>query len=401
LLEHDAMSQLQALRKLPATWRRVVLKEQRSRRIGRRIRRGIRSHLAHTPAVDPATSAGVAGLRHVNDATLPGIRRIGSSSRVRYVDPQGRTVINREVLERIRALAVPPAWRDVWICPHPLGHLQATGRDARGRKQYRYHPTWRQVRDEVKYGRLIAFSEALPEIRRRAASDVGRAGLPREKVVAAVVQLLEKTLIRVGNDEYARDNQSFGLTTLRDKHAVVKGARVRFEFRGKSGIAHAVDLHDARLAAIVKRCRDLPGYELFQYVDAAGRRHAADSADVNQYLRDITGHAFSAKDFRTWAGTVLAARALSDLTPCSQKHAATRRIVRAVETVARRLGNTSAVCRKSYIHPAILEAYMDGETIATLKTRTVGSDRTTARLAADERAVVAMLERRRRMTVNR
>src|SRR5581483_685335 len=279
-------------RTLPAAWRRLRTEHRQSRAASRRIR----ARVAEAPsALDLSTSAAAAGLHYVNDLTMPGIRRIGSKSRVHFVDPNGRTVSERETLARIRSLAVPPAWTDVWICPDPLGHLQATGRDARGRKQYRYHPRWREVRDEVKYGRLIAFAAALPRLRARTAADLRKDGLPREKVLAAVVQLLEKTLIRVGNDEYARENGSFGLTTMRDQHAQIRGGSVRFEFRGKSGIQHAVDLHDARLARIIKACRDLPGYELFQYVDAEGKRQVIDSADVNAYLRQSAGDDFTAK----------------------------------------------------------------------------------------------------------
>jgi DNA topoisomerase-1 len=281
------------------------------------------------------------------------------------------------VLQRIKALAIPPAWTDVWICADPRGHLQATGRDARGRKQYRYHPRWRDVRDEVKYGRLIAFAGALPKIRARTQADLRKPGLPRQKVLATVVQLLEKTFIRVGNEEYAKQNGSVGLTTMRDQHAKVNGTSVRFEFRGKSGVQHAVDLRDKRLARIVKACRDLPGYELFQYVDGDGTREVIDSADVNEYLREITGEDFTAKDFRTWAGTVLAAAELSAADGASSPRQARRNIVKAVEAVAERLGNTRAVCRKSYIHPAIFDAYLAG-----------------ARIEGDERAVVAIISRR-------
>jgi DNA topoisomerase-1 len=299
-------------------------------------------------------------LRYVCDQRTPGIRRIGRHNRFRYVDVHGRTVSDRAELQRIKALVIPPAWTDVWICRDPRGHLQATGRDARGRKQYRYHSRWREVRDEVKYGRLVTFARTLPRIRRRTCADLRRRGLPKAKVLAAVVQLLEKTLIRVGNEEYARENRSIGLTTMRDQHTRINGSSVRFEFRGKSGVQHAVDLRDARLARIVRACRDLPGYELFQYVDEEGRREVIDSADVNAYVREISGDDFTAKDFRTWAGTVLAAGALSELAPFSSTAQARRNVVRAVEAVAKRLGNTKAVCRKSYIHPAIFDAYLDG-----------------------------------------
>src|SRR5207248_5923434 len=303
--------------------------------------------------------------------------------------------------QRIRALAIPPAWTDVWICPNPLGHLQATGRDARGRKQYRYHPRWREVRDEVKYGRLIKFAQTLPRIRARANADLRQSGLPREKVLAAVVQLLEKTLIRVGNEEYARENRSFGLTTMRDQHAKVAGSTVRFEFRGKSGIVHAVDLHDARLARIVKACRDLPGYELFQYVDEQGDRQVIDSADVNDYLREISGEDFTAKDFRTWAGTVLAAKALAAARAFSSTKEAKRNIVRAIESVAKRLGNTRTVCRKCYIHPAIFDAYLDGATIHTVRARAARLATKSPRLSPEEIAVVGLLQKRLRTRKSR
>jgi len=369
--------------------------EQRTARTSHRIRTLVRRVVAKTPP-DPVESAKLAGLRYVNDERTAGIRRIGRQNRFRYVDANGRTVSNRAELQRIRALAIPPAWTDVWICPNPLGHLQATGRDARGRKQYRYHPRWREVRDEVKYGRLIKFAEALPGIRVRTNADLQRSGLPREKVLAAVVQLLEKTLIRVGNEEYARQNRSFGLTTMRDEHAKIAGSKLRFEFRGKSGIEHAVDLEDRRLARIVKACRDLPGYELFQYVDDAGKRHVIDSADVNDYLRSITGEDFTAKDFRTWAGTVLAAKALADTRAFSSTREAKRNMVRAIESVAKRLGNTKTVCRKCYIHPAIFDAYVDGATIETVRARAARLSKRGPRLSAEETAVVRLLEKRLR-----
>jgi len=316
-------------------------------------------------------SAKAAKLHHVCDSRLPGIRRIGKPGRFRYVGPDGRTVTNPSVLHRIKTLVIPPAWTQVWICTDPLGHIQAVGRDARGRKQYRYHPRWREIRDDVKYERLVSFARALRRIRAHTERDLRRRGLPREKVLAAVVQLLEKTLIRVGNEEYAKHNKSFGLTTLRDQHAKVAGRTVRFEFRGKSGVRHAVDLRDARLARIVKACREIPGYELFQYVDAAGNRQVIDSSDVNAYVRDICGEDFTAKDFRTWAGTVLAANELASLPPCASAADAKRNVLRAIESVSKRLGNTKAVCRKSYIHPAILDWYMNGRRIANGEESTV------------------------------
>jgi DNA topoisomerase-1 len=374
---------------LPRAWKKLRRERSRQRQIFTRIRRRATEPLA----IEPTVSAEVAGLRYVNDERTPGIRRVGRTKRFRYLDPNGRAV-SSEVLARIKSLVIPPAWTDVWICPNPLGHLQATGRDARGRKQYRYHPRWRQVRDEVKYGRLLAFAAALPKIRERTAADLKRSGLPREKVLATVVELLEKTLIRVGNEEYARDNNSYGLTTMRVTHAKVNGSNVRFEFRGKSGKAHSIDLQDARLARIVKACRDLPGYELFQYVDDAGERRAIESSDVNDYLREICSESFTAKDFRTWAGTVYTASALSQFPPHRSTSAAKKNILRAIESVANRLGNTTSVCRKSYIHPAVVDAYMDGDVIKPSKRRLGGS-----RLSPQEAAVVSLLARwsRRRL----
>jgi DNA topoisomerase-1 len=379
--------------RLPAAWRAL----DRERRRGAAASAKIRTLVRKKAALPPPESAKLAGLRYVDDRRTPGIRRIGSKTRVRYVAPNGRTVSDAADLQRIRALAIPPAWTDVWICADARGHLQATGRDARGRKQYRYHARWREVRDEVKYGRLIAFAQALPTIRRRTDADLRKPGLPREKVLAAVVQLLEKTLIRVGNEEYARQNGSVGLTTMKDKHARIRGGSVHFEFRGKSGIAHAIDLTDVRLAKVVKACRDLPGYELFQYVDA-GRRQTIDSADVNAYLHEIGGEAFTAKDFRTWAGTVLAAQALAEVASFTSNAEAKRNVVKAIESVAKRLGNTKAVCRKCYIHPAILDAYMDGATIQTIKSRVKSLARAGASLSAEEIAVVGILERRLKKT---
>jgi DNA topoisomerase-1 len=384
--------------RLPASWNRLAGEQRTARRRRARLTsivhgRRRRGRGTTDQPLDPVTSAKVAGLRYVNDLRMPGIRRVGSKNRARYLDPHGRTIRDRAVLARIRALAIPPAWSGVWICADENGHLQATGRDARGRKQYRYHPRWREVRDEVKYGRLIAFAQALPAIRRRTDRDLLQDGLPREKVLAAVVQLLEKTLIRVGNEEYARQNGSVGLTTMKDGHAKVQRGKIRFEFRGKSGIEHAIDLEDRRLAKIVKACRDLPGYELFQYVDNDARRQAIDSADVNAYLREITGEDFTAKDFRTWAGTVLAAQALAAAASFKSQREAKRNVVQAIESVAKRLGNTIAVCRKCYIHPAILDAYMDGATIQTIRAR---ARLVRGTLSSDEAAVVGMIEKRLR-----
>jgi DNA topoisomerase-1 len=285
----------------------------------------------------------------------------------RYRRADGRVIRNPADLKRIRALVIPPAWKDVWICPDPKGHLQATGRDARGRKQYRYHPQWRTHRDTNKFERLEEFAAVLPKLRARVHADLARPGLPRQKVLATVVQLLEKSLIRVGNDEYAKTNKSFGLTTLRDQHVEVKGGTVRFRFRGKSGKLHNVDINDRRLARIIKECRDLPGQELFQYLDDNGDVQDVNSADVNAYVREITGSDFTAKDFRTWSATVLAATALRDarahrgdvVSGRTTMAAAKKNVGRAIEAVSGLLGNTPAVCRKSYIHPVILESYMD------------------------------------------
>jgi DNA topoisomerase-1 len=311
----------------------------------------------------PHEAAASAGLRYVSD-TQPGIRRKMGRLGFEYFDPGGRRIKDPARLKQILALAVPPAWKDVWICPDPRGHLQATGRDARGRKQYRYHPNWRQCRDETKFDRMQAFAAALPRIRSRTSADMRKPGLPREKVLATVVQLLEKSLIRVGNEEYARHNRSFGLTTMRDKHVEVKGGTVRFSFRGKSGIRHAIDLTDKRLAQIVRQCRDLPGQELFQYIDDDGRRQDVTSTDVNAYLRELTGQDFTAKDFRTWAGTVLAAKALRDADVAPSTSKAKKTLLTVIEAVAGVLGNTRTVCRKSYIHPMVIDAYMDGSLVS-------------------------------------
>jgi DNA topoisomerase I len=341
----------------------------------------------------PVDSAQEAGLRYTNDRS-PGIRRERRGSSVRYLTPQGRILRDRAQLQRIASLVIPPAWTDVWICCDPHGHLQATGRDARGRKQYRYHPRWRAVRDETKYERLIGFATALPLIRRRTSAHLRSAKLTREKVLAAVVQLLEKTLIRVGNDEYAKENQSFGLTTMRDGHVNVNGGQVRFSFRGKSGVEHDIRLEDRRLARIVKACRDIPGYDLFQYYDEDGERHALGSADVNAYLKELSGEDYTSKDFRTWAGTVLAAETLRTFDAFGSDTEAKRNIVRAVETVAKRLGNTKAVCRKCYIHPAILDAYMDRSMLRAAADRARRSVRKSGELTGAEAAVLAVLQQR-------
>jgi len=290
----------------------------------------------------------------------PGYRRVRRGRRFAYLSPANRPVRDERILRRIRRLAIPPAYTDVWICPQANGHLQATGRDARGRKQYRYHPDWRAQRDATKYDRMLDFSERLPRLRRRVAADLRRPGMPREKVLAGVVRLLEASLIRVGNEEYARLNRSFGLTTLKRRHARVEGSAIRFRFAGKSGQRHEVGLRDRRLAAIVRRCQDLPGQDLFAYVGDDGVAHDISSEDVNEYLREISGIDMTAKDFRTWAGTVLAYRALRALAPVENGRAAKKNVVEAVRLTADQLGNTPAVARKSYVHPAVLEAYLEG-----------------------------------------
>jgi DNA topoisomerase I len=348
--------------------------------------------LTRSTAKDPLGSARSAGLVYTSDEQ-PGIGRIRRGKAFAYVNAKHRAVRDKATLARIRSLVIPPAWTDVWICTNPRGHLQATGRDKRGRKQYRYHPKWRAVRDTTKYERMIAFGRALPQIRRRTDADLRREGLPREKVLAAVVRLLEKTFIRVGNDEYARDNHSFGLTTMRDGHVRVSGSSVRFLFRGKSGVEHALALDDRRLAKIVKQCRDLPGQELFQYKDENGAVVDIGSGDVNAYLRDLTGEEFTSKDFRTWAGTVLAAQLLREYERVDSQARAKKNVVAAIEKVAKQLGNTRAVCRKCYVHPAVIDAYMDGTTIKTVAQRARAA-RAMGKLTAAETAVLALLQRR-------
>jgi DNA topoisomerase-1 len=344
--------------------------------------------------VDPVETAKAAGLRYVSDTT-PGIRRKRAGKHWRYIAPDGTAIRDPDELKRINALAVPPAYTDVWISPDPRGHIQATGRDAKGRKQYRYHPRWREVRDENKYGRMIAFAHALPAIRDRIDHDLSLPGLPREKVLAAVVRLLETTLIRVGNDEYAKTNRSFGITTMRDRHVDIAGSSVRFHFVGKSGKQHQITLSDRRLAKIVRRCRDIPGYELFQYLDEQGNRVDIKSDDVNTYLREISGQEFTAKDFRTWAGTVLACMALQEFAAVDADAQKKKNVVRAIERVAEQLGNTPAVCRKSYVHPAVLDSYLDGTLLDTLQQRVEQEwDASVRDLKPAEAAVFGLLMRR-------
>jgi len=393
--------------------RRAAWRLQSSRKVSRSDA-GRRPVLSRTDAVGAARQA---GLRHVDDRR-PGLtRRVVGRTRGRrgahvpgfaIRDARGHVVRDPATLERVRKLAIPPAWTDVWISPDPNGHLQATGRDARGRKQYRYHARWREERDSTKYARLADFARALPGLRRRIAADLRSPGLPRRKVLALVVRLLETTIIRVGNEEYARQNGSFGLTTMQDRHVDVRAGDVFFHFRGKSGVFHRITVHDRRLAGMVRRCRDLPGHELFQYLDERGHPAAIDSADVNDYIHQAAGRAFTAKDFRTWAGTVLAALALkaAAATADRRQHARARagraiarrphrpthrEVVRAIEQVAARLGNTPAVCRKCYIHPHVIASFMDG-TLATAMASVGGTDQ----LRGAEAAVLALLRRRDR-----
>ena len=308
---------------------------------------------------DPVESAEVVGLRYVTD-DIPGIQRKRSGKKnFIYLDVNGKQIRDAKTIQRINSLAIPPAYTQVWICPFENGHLQATGRDAKGRKQYRYHPLWRSIRDQTKFSRMIAFSQALPEIRRRIEQDLSRSGLPKEKVLATILKLMELTRIRVGNEEYAKTNNSYGLTTLQDEHVNVSGSKIEFQFRGKSGVEHAIEVKDKRLAKIVKRCQDIPGQELFQYIDENGNPQDITSTNVNDYLREITGQEFTAKDFRTWAGTVLAASHLAEIGKFTSQNAAKKNVTQAIKSVASFLGNRPATCRKYYVHPVVLEAYLD------------------------------------------
>lgn len=344
--------------------------------------------------VDPHESAAEAGLVYVSHER-PGITRRRAGKVFVYFDARGKRVKETSELLRFRELAIPPAWQEVWICPSPRGHIQAVGKDARGRMQYRYHPRWRAVRDESKYGRMTDFGKALPAIRRAVDRDLRLPGLPREKVLATVVKLLETTLIRVGNEEYAKANKSFGLTTIHNNHVKVKGSKIHFEFRGKSGVEHEIDIKSERLAEVVRKCQELPEQELFEYVDHDKSRHDITSSDVNAYLKEISGHDFTAKDFRTWFGTVLAAMALQEFEAFDSQAQAKRNVVAAIERVASKLGNTKAVCRKCYIHPAVIDLYMDGQLAAALKQRVEAKlKRSLHSLKPEEAAVLVMLEKR-------
>ncbi len=308
--------------------------------------------------IDPIQSAKIVGLHYVSD-DVPGIQRQRVDEEFCYIDIHGSKICDEQELNRFKSLVIPPAWTDVWICPSPNGHLQATGRDAKGRKQYRYHKNWRQTRSQTKFNRMIVFGEALPNIRKRVEEDMALKGVPRQKVLATVVKLLEVTKIRVGNEEYAQTNKSFGLTTMRDRHVDISGSTIRFKFRGKSGVEHDIEFRDRRLAKIVKTCQDIPGQELFQYLDDEGHRQPIDSSDINDYLREITGLEFTAKDFRTWAGTVLAAQEFYDMGQVSSQTQAKKNVTQAIKNVAEHLGNRPATCRKYYVHPAVIEAYTD------------------------------------------
>lgn len=343
---------------------------------------------------DPAESAKAAGLRYVSD-TKPGISRKRWKVGFRYIDSNRSPVRDPEVLARIKSLAIPPAWTNVWISPNQNGHLQATGRDAKGRKQSRYHPRWREVRDETKYERMTLFADALPVIRERVEHDLGLPGLPRHKVLATIVRLMETTFIRVGNVEYARENQSYGLTTMRRRHVDIEGSTIKFTFKGKSGVQHSIDVNDRQLAKIVRRCRDIPGYELFQYLDRDGEHHNVDSSDVNDYLREITNQHFTAKDFRTWAGTVLASMMLREFDPFESETQAKKNIVQAIQSVAKRLGNTPSVCRKCYVHPAVLASYLGGAMIDAVAVQVeVENSHQGHALRHEEIALLRLLEQR-------
>lgn len=345
-------------------------------------------------ASDPVAAAEEAGLRYVSD-DQPGYTRKAKGDDFEYFDTEGKPIRDEQRLLRIKRLAIPPAYTNVWICPSANGHIQATGRDARRRKQYRYHERWRELRDENKYDRMLAFGEALPKIRRRVKKDLTLPGLSRNKVLATIVQLLEQTFIRIGNEEYARENKSFGLTTMQDRHVDVKGSTARFRFRGKSGIKHEVDITDRHIAKTISKLQDLPGQELFQFVDDEGEVRDITSQDVNDYLREITKQEFTAKDFRTWAGTVMAAMALSAVGEFETKKQAKANIKDAIHAVSKILGNTPAICRKCYVHPAVLETYLDGKAIEGLKKKT---EETLAEnlvdLRSDEIAVLAFLRDR-------
>ena len=343
---------------------------------------------------DPHAAARAAHLRYVSDHK-PGITRVRRDDEWQFIDTDGSVITDPDTIARIKKLAIPPAYTNVWICRDPRGHLQAVGRDARGRKQYRYHAKWREVRDEAKYGKVLVFGRVLPAIRAQVKRDLSCPGLPKQKVLAAIVALLEKTMMRVGNEEYARTNQSFGLTTLRHNHVQLARGHVVFDFRGKHGVEHHIDLSDRKLAAVVERCQALPGQDLFQFLDHDGVQHHIVSDDVNEYLREASGEEITAKDFRTWAATNLAALALADMERFDSQVKTKRAVVAAVEHVAKQLGNTPAICRKCYIHPAVFEGYLDGSLAKELKASADAVlDAHWPGLTAEEVAVTAFLSRK-------
>jgi DNA topoisomerase-1 len=343
--------------------------------------------------IEPREAAESAGLTYVTDEE-PGIRRRRAGKGFYYLRPDGKRLTDKDAVARIRKLAIPPAYTDVWICPDPNGHLQAVGRDARGRKQYRYHDRFREIRDSTKYEHMLEFAGSLPTIRQKLAEHMSLRGLPREKVLATVVHLLETTMIRIGNTDYARQNKSFGLTTLRDRHARINGSELRFRFKGKSGKEWNLRIRDRRIARIVKAAQDLPGQHLFQYIDESGSRCEVTSTDVNAYLREISGRNVTAKDFRTWFGTVLAALALSEFEAIDSEAAAKRNVRAAIEAVAARLGNTPTVCRKCYIHPEILDCYMSRELVLEVQQDVADDLDDVSSLKPEEAAVLALLHRR-------
>lgn len=336
-------------------------------------------------AVMPEIAA-EAGLIYISDAQ-PGITRVRKGDGFEYHDSKGARIKDEKTLERIRSLAIPPAYEKVWICARANGHLQATGVDARGRKQYRYHPKFREVREESKFQKLIDFAQVLPELRKRVDEDLARPGMPREKALAAVVYLLEKSLIRVGNEEYAKSNKHYGLTTMLNRHAKVQGANIRFSFMGKSGIKHDIEIHDRRLARIVKKTQELPGQELFNYVDENGVTRDVTSNDVNAYLKEITGGEFTAKDFRTWSATVMCLVELAAREIPQNKKGGKAAVTEVMKRVSRLLGNTPAICRKCYVHPAIVQAYLDGRLPTLMSECAAGCESD-----ADEMAVAKLLE---------
>ncbi len=343
---------------------------------------------------DAEEAAEEAGLRYVTD-DQPGYTRKPKGEGFEYFDTDGKRISDEARVLRINRLAIPPAYKKVWICPSSNGHIQATARDDRGRKQYRYHERWREIRDDNKYEKMVVFGKALPKIRRRVKRDLALSGLQRNKVLATIVQLLERTFIRIGNEEYAKENKSFGLTTMRNRHVDVTGSTMRFRFRGKSGIDHEIEVSDQRVAKIIRKLQDLPGQDIFQYIDDEGERRNITSQDVNDYLQEISGEEFTAKDFRTWAGTVLAAMALSSIGPYETKAEAKKNIKTAISAVSKILGNTPAVCRKCYVHPVVLESYLSGAAIEGLKERTEQAlSEQLDDLRAEEAAVMAFLQAR-------